>query len=145
MAKQTKSTVAPAAGAASPAGTAAPVAATPRGENDKFIAIPVMDGDKQKLNEKSEPVWAEPTKKLAPQAMVIINTIRAAGPTGITRSQLNTNLKGVLVTRQPESRIVTYYQKTIQESGAVRLDKGIEAVPATVAPARAAVAAPAVV
>jgi hypothetical protein len=58
----------------------------------------------------------EPVKKIAPQARVIINAIEAAGQGGITRADLVANLKGVLQTRQPEGRILSYYQKLITET-----------------------------
>lgn len=141
MAKQTKSNVAPApAGAPQTAGTTATAGPViERGANDIFIAVPIMDGDSQKLDANKQPMFVEPPKKLAPQAMTIINTIRAAGEKGLTRSQLNANLKGVLVTRQPESRIVTYYQKPILLSGCVTMVKAVEAPAAVVqAPAPAA-------
>ena len=82
---------------------------------------------------------AEGTKKLAPQAQVIVNAIQAAGKGGITREKLVAGLKGVLVTRQPESRILSYYQSTIVDLGHVSLTKA--AVSET--PATAAAAAPA--
>ncbi len=124
MAKQTKSAVAPATASPEPKTPAAPKAE--KGLNDRFIANFKEDGK----------TAVDPSKKIAPQAQVIVNTIAAAGKEGITRTQLNAHLKGVLTTRQPESRIVTYYQKLIQEVGCVKLVKGAEeAAPA--APAAA--------
>jgi len=63
----------------------------------------------------------EGVKKLAPQAQVIVNTVQAAGKAGVTRAQLCENLKGVLVTKQPIGRIVSYYQKSIVETGHVSM------------------------
>lgn len=63
----------------------------------------------------------EGTKKLAPQAQVIVNAIQAAGKGGITRSQLVENLNGILTTRQPIGRIVSYYQKALVETGYVAM------------------------
>jgi hypothetical protein len=60
-----------------------------------------------------------PSKKLPPQAQVIVNTLEAAGPDGLQRSELVENLKPVLVTRQPVGRILSYYQKILVETGAV--------------------------
>lgn len=72
-----------------------------------------------------------PTGKVPPQAMVIINTLEAAGKDGLSRTELNKNLTGVLVTKQPVGRIVTYYQKLLVECGAVTRTAG--AAPAAAA------------
>jgi hypothetical protein len=64
---------------------------------------------------------AEGTKTLAPQAQTIVNAIQAAGKGGITRSDLVKSLDGVLTTRQPVGRIVSYYQKLITETGHVEI------------------------
>ena len=107
MAKTTKSVNAPA-----PAEAAAP--ATPKTpappKNDLFKRV-MVDGK-----------GAAPTAKLAPQAQTIVNAIEAAGDAGIRRNDLVTNLTGVLQTRQPVGRIVSYYQKLIVSSGAVTLE-----------------------
>lgn len=66
----------------------------------------------------------EPTKKIAPQAQVIVKVIQAAGEQGLSREGLVENLKGVLQTRQPEGRILSYYQKLIVEVGAVKIVAG---------------------
>lgn len=79
------------------------------------------------------------SKKLAPQAQNIVNLIQAAGENGITRENLLKQQVGVVVTRQPQSRILGYYQKEIQEKGYVTLTKA--AVP--VAPPAAAEGQPA--
>jgi hypothetical protein len=71
----------------------------------------------------------EPKEKVAPQAMVIIATIKAAGKKGINRDELVQALsqqvdgKPVLVTKQPVSRILSYYQKLIVNVGAVEVAK----------------------
>lgn len=92
---------------------AAPVAPTVRSsENDLFVRVLGPDG-------KGVP----PTGKVAPQMTVVLNTIEAAGPEGIKREALSAALKGVLVTRQPEGRIVTYYQKAMVAAGAITLTK----------------------
>ena len=90
---------------------AVPTAITEKGGKDMFRAVSV-DGK-----------WVDPAKKVAPQAQVIINTIRAAGAEGVNRGQLVANLKGVLTTKQPEGRILSYYQKSLIESGAITLEK----------------------
>lgn len=82
-------------------------AAEERGKNDVFVRV-MKDGK-----------GVEPAKRLPPQAQVIVNAIEAAGPTGIKRADLITALTGKLVTRQPVGRIVSYYQKEIQNRGCV--------------------------
>jgi len=64
---------------------------------------------------------AEGTKTLAPQAQTIVNAIQATGKGGITRSDLVKSLDGVITTRQPIGRIVSYYQKLITETGHVEI------------------------
>lgn len=61
--------------------------------------------------------------KLPKQASDIVDVITKAGKAGITRAKLVEDLKGVLVTKQPESRILAYYQKDLQEAGLVTLTK----------------------
>jgi len=104
--------------AANTAATLAPAApkgpAIERGQTDHFTAV-FKDG---------KPV--EPTGKLAPQAKTILNGIVAAGKGGLSRAQLVKDLTGILQTRQPVGRIVSYYQKTLVSSGAVTLSKGAE-------------------
>lgn len=112
MAKQTKApATAPTEGSA-----AAPKApAIDRGVNDTFRAV----------FENGKPV--EPKEKLAPQAMVILNGVRAAGKSGVKRSELIKNITGVLVTKQPVGRIISYYQKELVASGALTLEKSADA------------------
>lgn len=69
----------------------------------------------------------ESEKKLAPQAQVIVNAVKAAGKRGLSRAELNEALTGVLVTRQPVGRIVTYYQKSLVDAGCIEI---IEEAPA---------------
>jgi hypothetical protein len=105
MAKQTKSTTpsTPATPAAAPAGE--------KGQADVFVRC-MKDG-----------LAVSPAKRVAPQAQVILNTIEAAGDAGLTREQLVKNLTGVIVTRQPVGRIVTYYQKSLVDGGLITLAK----------------------
>lgn len=113
--KATKS----AKGAAPAAETATAVAEAPaaekaeRGSNDVFHRTLGADGKP-----------AAPSKKLPPQAQTIVNAVEAAGKKGIGRKDLNAALEGVLQTRQPVGRIVTYYQKLLQEVGAVTITSG---------------------
>ena len=87
---------------------------------------------------------SDPSKKVAPQAQVIINVVKAADMDGdklrapekrkgLTRAELVENLKGVLVTKQPEGRILSYYQKLLVEVGAVKVEKPTAATPAPAA------------
>ncbi len=71
-----------------------------------------------------------PNEPLPPQAQVIVNAIEAAGKRGVPRSDLVASLKGVLVTKQPEGRILSYYQKLIQDCGAVKVTINQPDVPA---------------
>jgi hypothetical protein len=110
MAKQTKQTGAAPAETKAPNAAEAAAAKQERMKNDKFTRN-YKDG---------KPV--PPNGKIPPQAMVIINAIEAAGKTGLTRAELVKNITGVLLTKQPVGRIVSYYQKLIStESGAVTI------------------------
>jgi hypothetical protein len=120
-AKQTKTDVAPAEGettetTTAPAGQNMVEAAKARAaaaQKDIFKRI-LVDGK-----------GVAPVKKLAPQAMTIINTIEAAGEAGISRTDLVAALPAAgLVTRQPVGRILAYYQKDVVAQGAVEIVKG---------------------
>lgn len=63
----------------------------------------------------------EGAKKLAPQAQGIVNLIQAKGKKGITRSELVASMEGVIQTKQPLGRILSYYQKEIAEKGYVTM------------------------
>lgn len=65
----------------------------------------------------------EPEAKLPPQAQGIVNLVKAAGKKGITRKDLVEAMEGVIETRQPLGRILTYYQKRLTEIGAVEMTK----------------------
>jgi len=65
----------------------------------------------------------EPESKIAPQAQGIVSLIKEAGKKGIARKNLVDAMKGKIETRQPESRILTYYQKLLVEVGAVEITK----------------------
>ena len=114
MAKATKTTATAPAGGENKAGktSEAKARAFRSGKNDKFI--PVYEGGKPK----------EPTGKLAPQAKTILNAIIAGGREGITREKLVANLgNGVLVTKQPVARILSYYVQDLKDSGAVKVEE----------------------
>ena len=63
----------------------------------------------------------ESEKKLAPQAQGIVNILKEAGEAGMSREELTNAMKGVIVTRQPEGRILSYYQKSLVECGAIEI------------------------
>ena len=62
-----------------------------------------------------------PEKPVAPQAKTIIATIEAHGAEGVVRPQLVKELVTTLTTRQPAERILTYYQKTLVDVGAIQI------------------------
>jgi hypothetical protein len=83
--------------------------------------------------------------KLAPQARTIVTVLQTNAngkapeeQAGLKRDDLVTALVGKLNTRQPESRILTYYQKALAEGGYIRIET--TELPAEAAPAAAATA-----
>lgn len=74
--------------------------------------------------------------KIAPQAQNIVNLVAAAGTKGITRKELVAQMDGVVETRQPHSRILSYYQKLIStEKGMVKITSAPEAAKPAETPA----------
>lgn len=63
----------------------------------------------------------KPEKPVAPQAQTIIATIESHGEDGVSRPELVKELTTVLTTRQPAERILTYYQKTLVDGGAIKI------------------------
>lgn len=57
----------------------------------------------------------KPEGKIAPQALSIVNILETAGKKGLTRKELVSAMSGVVETRQPMGRILTYYQKKLAE------------------------------
>lgn len=105
-----KTTKTPAAPAAAAPANPAKAEAERIAQNDKFVWLgKVVEG----------------AKKLAPQAQNIVNLIQAAGKSGITRVDLVAKMNGVVQTRQPLGRILSYYQKEIQEKGYVTVEKAV--------------------
>ena len=113
MAKQTKSVT------ASVQEGAPALKPEEKGKNDVFVRI--MENGK----------GVAPSKKIAPQATIIVNVIEAMPDNRCSRAELVTALgdgvTGALKTRQPVGRIVSYYQKEIQEVGCVSLEKSAPA------------------
>ena len=66
-------------------------------------------------------VEGESTVKLAPQAQGILNIIKEAGT--INRTDLVAAMVGVVTTRQPMGRILSYYQKKLVETGNVTMSE----------------------
>lgn len=108
MAKPTKQV-----GAEAPAAPAAPAAPkAPKVEKiERFKFVPEGKRTKEQLA----------LKKLPPQATCIVQVIEKAGAKGLLRAELVNNLKGVLTTKQPEGRILSYYQKDLVDAGYVTL------------------------
>jgi hypothetical protein len=69
------------------------------------------DGDVFKAN------VPQPETKMAPQALQIAKIVEASGTTGISRKELVAQMDGVVITRQPQGRILSYYQKALTEAG----------------------------
>ena len=59
----------------------------------------------------------QPDTKVAPQAATIAKIVETAGNKGITRKELTEKMEGVVITRQPQGRILSYYQKALTEAG----------------------------
>lgn len=111
MAKQTKKSAEPTETPAAE-GTPAP-AAPPKGENDVFTRVFVNGAGAPPLKADGS------ARRIAPQLLAIANTIEAAGEAGISRKDLVEKLSvpGVLTTRQPVGRILSYYQKDLVNFG----------------------------
>lgn len=118
MAKQTKSAVAPVAPAGNPNLGAQAAARASAAKGDIF---------RRTLGKDKKPVVLEAGKRIAPQANVIVQAIEAAGE--ITRENLEKACTGVLVTRQPIGRIISYYQKDLQALGLITVTRAV--APAT--------------
>lgn len=70
-----------------------------------------------------------PEDKLAPQARTIVNVL-SEHKDGLSRADLVTALTGKLNTRQPEGRILTYYQKLLTERGHLKIEETEVVAPA---------------
>jgi hypothetical protein len=106
--KETKAAAAAPANGTAPATNAPATGGVERGSGDLFVRV-YKDGKPVEIG------------KMPPQAKVIVNAVEAAGKTGIKRAELVKNLTGVLVTRQPVGRIVSYYTKLLKSSGTVEI------------------------
>lgn len=113
MAKQTKKSAEPTA----PADPNAP-AAPPKGENDKFARVFIDAPNGGRVAAPALKVDGT-AQRLAPQLLAIANVLEAVGEEGISRKDLVEKLSapGVLTTRQPVGRILSYYQKDLVNFG----------------------------
>jgi len=75
--------------------------------------------EKKQINTNYSYQGNEGETKFAPQCQGIINIVKEAGKGGISRVKLLEAMKEIITTRQPIERILTYYQKSLVESGAV--------------------------
>ena len=78
---------------------------------------------------KAEPGEKE---KLAPQARIVLNHIKAAGTSGVTRDKLVAALEkdataGTLETRQDVRKILGFYQPRMVEAGLIDVTKPAKA------------------
>lgn len=80
-------------------------------------------------------VYKADLTKGAPQAKGIVNILKAAGKP-MTRADLVAKMNGVITTRQPLGRILSYYQKDLVAAGAITMSKA--ELPAPAAPVAAA-------
>jgi hypothetical protein len=120
MAKKTKTApVADEASTETPTAPAAPKAE--KGLNDRFTRVFVNGVPAPAVNADGT------AKRVAPQLQVIADVLAVCGEAGTTRADLVTALEGKLTTRQPISRIVSYYQKDLVNFGlATRVAAGVE-------------------
>lgn len=97
--------------AATPPTTPDVGAAKAAGKPGRPAGQSTKDGDVFKSN------LPQPQVKMAPQALAIAKLVEAADTKGITRKELVSQMEGVVVTRQPQGRILSYYQKALTEAG----------------------------
>lgn len=67
---------------------------------------------------------AEGAKALAPQAQAIVNIIQSHKAKGIRREDLVKEMEGVVTTKQPLTRILSYYQSALITSGYISMKEG---------------------
>lgn len=131
--KTTKPAAAPATPPPSSNDPAAPAVAAP--------AVGAMAAERARVAQGDRFTFVADLAKGAPQAKGIVNILKAAGPKGMTRTELTAAMKGVITTRQPEGRILSYYQKDLMASGAITIVQKATSAPAA-APTPGIVAAP---
>lgn len=111
--------------------------ATPPTEADQSAKAPKTPGRPKGFSTKDGDLFKsnlpQPEVKVAPQAAAIAKIVEAAGTKGITRKDLVAQMDGIVTTRQPMARILSYYQKLLVESGFFTVTDA----PAETAPANA--------
>lgn len=103
-------------------------------------AVGAMAAERARVAQGDRFTFVADLAKGAPQAKGIVNILKAAGPKGMTRTELTAAMKGVITTKQPEGRILSYYQKDLMAAGAITIVQATSAPAA--APAPGIVAAP---
>lgn len=122
-----KKTIKPAAAPATPP----PASNDPTTPAVAAPAVGAMAAERARVAQGDRFTFVADLAKGAPQAKGIVNILKAAGPKGMTRTELTAAMKGVITTRQPEGRILSYYQKDLMAAGAITI------IQATAAPAAA--------
>ena len=68
----------------------------------------------------------DPEGKVAPQCQGIINIVKEKGP--ITREDLVKAMEGVITSKQPLARILSYYVPVLKSSKAVEITQAVPSV-----------------
>lgn len=79
---------------------------------------------------------AEGAKALAPQAQAIVNIIQSHKAKGIRREDLVKEMEGVVTTKQPLARILSYYQGALTAGGYISIKEGAPAEKAAGKPSK---------
>lgn len=66
-------------------------------------------------------VFVKAPEKGAPQMKAIVTILEAAGTAGLTRAELVKKMEGVVTTRQPLGRILSYYVPEMKEHGYISM------------------------
>ena len=95
-----------------------PNTATPPTEADAPKKSPGRPkGFSTKDNDLFKAELPQPETKVAPHAAAIAKIVEAAGTAGISRKDLVSQMEGIVITKQPLARILSYYQKLLIENG----------------------------
>lgn len=110
--------------------TITPAPATPAGENQAAPtggSQPAQLGaaaqERARVAEGDVFKWRADLTKGAPQAKGIVNILKAASANGLKRTDLVAAMNGVIQTKQPMGRILSYYQKDLENAGAVTIER----------------------
>lgn len=100
--------------------------ATPAPANEGTAKVGRPAGQSTKSSDIFTAVDPQPTGvKIAPQAQGIVNILLASDSKSLTREKLIEGMVGVVQTRQPEGRILSYYQKVLVDGGFVTITPGV--------------------